>query len=138
MSQRHILFDSKAQHILDTLDPATWTTVPLALRITFPPHCATTTASAWRAHVHLCREPRLPASHRRPADHYFWCYTGARTFWPVLRGSCRYGQASAFAFDILKACSGLRSPLKVVPPSSCMATATPVCSPAPASSVKSR
>ena len=87
-------FEDKPQHIMDTirpLEPVSWSSVPLALRITFPD------ASSHALRLTL-RRRRLPHGAQQFAPdgspvypkvtgsdalHCFWCYTSAHTCRPI-------------------------------------------------------
>ena len=87
-------FEDRPQHIMDTirpLEPVTWVSMPLALRITFPD------ASIHALRLTL-RRRRLPHGEQQftpdgspvypkvtgsQAAHCFWCYTSAHSCRPI-------------------------------------------------------
>ena len=86
-------FEDRPQHIMDIrpLEPVSWSSVPLALRITFPD----ATSHALRLTLRRRRLPHDEAQQLAPdgssvlrsravkALHYFWCDTSVHTCRPL-------------------------------------------------------
>ena len=87
-------FEEKPQHIMDTirpLEPVSWSSVPLALRITFPDASShALRLTLWRRRLpHGAQQfgpdgsPVYPKVTGSDALHCFWCYTSAHTCRPI-------------------------------------------------------